>query len=115
MTTAGDENRHYVVTRLQVADAVAHLFHDAGGFVAKGHGHRSRAVTVDHRKVRMAQAGRLDLHQHLVVARRVQFQLLDHQRPGLVVGPLGTDSLQYSSSNLHGHSPCSVRSVICKT
>jgi hypothetical protein len=74
-----------VVAGLEVVHARAERLDHAGGFVAQHHRQRPWPVAVDHRQVRVAQAGGLDPHQHFAGAGGVELDRLDRQRPRLRV------------------------------
>jgi hypothetical protein len=82
----GDEGEDHVVPRPQLMDARADLPHDPGSLVAQDHRHGPRPGAIDHREVRMAQAGGRHLHQHLPGPRPLQLHLLHGKRPGFAIG-----------------------------
>jgi len=61
--------------------AGADLRDDAGAFVAQHQGQRQRKFLLHDDDVRMAHAGGDDADDHLVVARIVELQGLDRERP----------------------------------
>ena len=84
----GDEPEHHVIAGLEPVDAVSHLLHDPGTFVAADHRRRryeARDVAVHGVLVGVAHARGHHLDQHLIVFRRIEFDLLD--TPRLVVFP----------------------------
>jgi hypothetical protein len=93
MTAAGNKHGYYVITRRKILNAVSHCLYHTGGFVAQRHGYWPRPVAVDHGQVGMAQTSRSDLHQHLVVAGRIELQFLDDQGLGVLIGTMGANSL----------------------
>jgi hypothetical protein len=53
----------------------ADLFDDAGSFMPEQHRHRSHAVAVDDREIRVTHARRLDADEHLALARWLEVDL----------------------------------------
>ena len=70
-----------MIARLDAGHARADLAHDARAFVAEDRGKHAFAVeTVQRVGVGVANAGRLDLDQHLARLRPFQIELDDFQR-----------------------------------
>ena len=69
-----------MIAFLQVRDAVAHGFDDAGHFVAEHHRHRSRAVAVDHGEIGVTEPGGAHADEHLTWSGRCELELFDRQR-----------------------------------
>jgi hypothetical protein len=69
-----------MVARLQVIYALAHFDDGPGRLMADRHGHWTRPAPVDHREIRVAEAGRGDLDQHFTWPRRLQLQRLNGER-----------------------------------
>jgi hypothetical protein len=65
------------------------------------HRHRPRPFAVDDGEIRVAQAGSADSDQHFVAARWCQRQLLDDQRPGILVGMREPDLAQDGGACFH--------------
>ena len=101
VTAAGHERAHDVIADREVGHARAHLDDLPGGLVAEDHRHRARAVAVDGRQIRVTQARRVHLEQHLAGLRPTELEGLDGQRPGLVVGTGRGHFAQYGGSGLH--------------
>ena len=92
----GHEDEHDVVTDGEVVAGVrADLLHDAGGLVAQRHRQRPGPVAVDHREVRVAQAGGLDPDQDLPGPGRIELELFDDKGFGLRVGGTGPGGFEY--------------------
>lgn len=66
-----------MITDGKVVHSVAELFDNASGFVTERHRHRSGAIAIDHRQVRMAQPRRLDAYKNFAGTRRRQIEFLD--------------------------------------
>jgi hypothetical protein len=67
---ARHEHEHDVIARREVAHARAELAHDPGRLVPQRHRRRPRPIAVDHREIRVAQPGGLDLDQDLAALSR---------------------------------------------
>ena len=65
------------------------------------HRRRPRAVTVDHGQVRVAEARRLDLDQHLAIAGGIEVQFLDGQWPRVLVGAIHAHGIENGRAYLH--------------
>jgi hypothetical protein len=98
---SGQEGERDVLPDLQVVDAGSELLHDAGGLVAQEHGDGTGAGPVEHRKVGMADSGRRDAHQDLVLLGAVQFERADADRGAGRVGGLAPDLFENRSCDLH--------------
>ena len=70
-----------MVARPQVGDAGPHALHDARALVAQDHGvGRVAAGAVHAVEAAVADTGRHHLHVDLAGARRVEVDVIDHQR-----------------------------------
>ena len=79
--------RNDVIALLQAGDALAHLHHHAGAFVAENRREQTLGIGAGEGVfVGVADAGRLDLDQHLAFARAVE---LDGFQAQLVAGLAG--------------------------
>jgi hypothetical protein len=78
---AGDERGDDVIARLQVGDADADLFDDAGPFVPRAERHRSRVGSCQHVDVAVAQAAGHVAHEHLVLLGLVDIDVDDLVAP----------------------------------
>src|SRR6266516_4824185 len=85
MTASGYEGKHDMIVRLHVLDTRPHLAHNPTGFMAQNHGQLTGDRAIDCGKVRVAEACTRDFHKHLALVKRLQFHLLDDQRPCLSV------------------------------
>ncbi|MNI44519.1 hypothetical protein D3C73_988990 [compost metagenome] len=72
--------QHHVVAGLQFTHVGADRLDDPRALMAQHRRQRHRIVLVTHDQVGMAQAGRHDLHQYLIVLRATQTRLLDDKR-----------------------------------
>ncbi|MNR51595.1 hypothetical protein D3C85_1712880 [compost metagenome] len=78
MPTTGHEHHDHMIARLKVADSFAQRFDHASSLMAERHGHRPRAVAIDHRKVGMTKTCGTDTHQHFARPRRRQLDGLNN-------------------------------------
>ncbi len=106
------EGHDHMVAGREIRDAWPELRHHAGGFVPERDGHRARAVAVDSGEIRMADAGRRDLDEHLAGAGLRQAHRLDRERARLGIGPRQTGLPQHRRTNTHhGVSPAQTEAV----
>ena len=91
-------------------DARADRLDLAGGLVAEGHGQRPRARAVDHREVRVAQAGRADADEQLPRAGVVELDVDDLERARLGVGVREPRRAQDGGAGPHARRSSAVRS-----
>jgi hypothetical protein len=90
-----------MITDGKVVHSVAELFDNASGFMAKRHWHRARAITVDHRQVRMAEPGRFDADKNFANTRRLEIELFDFQRPRLRIWMRGAHCFENCGADFH--------------
>jgi hypothetical protein len=83
LAAAWREHQCDMVAGLEVVHTRTEFLHHAGGLVPQHHRQRPRPVAVDRGQVGVAQAGRLDLHQHLALAGFVELDFLDVHRPAI--------------------------------
>ena len=69
-----------MVAALQVADALAELFHDACALMAEHERQRQRDRARDRREVGVAHAARGEAHQRFAALRCVDRHLFDYDR-----------------------------------
>jgi hypothetical protein len=69
--------------------------------VTEQHGHRTHAIAVDDREIRVAQPGRLDAHEDLTRPRRVEVELPHRDGSRCGIWPLATDLLEDCAGDLH--------------
>ncbi len=81
VTATRDEAAHHVVARFDLGDARTDLFDDAGTLVTAHDRKARRQITVGEVQVGMAQPGSDVPDQHFTVARTVEIQLDDLERP----------------------------------
>src|SRR5690606_37829445 len=75
----GHEYRHHVVTRLQIGNTGASLYHLGRRLMPQHHGQAARAVSIDDREIGMTEPGNLDLYQHFANARWIEFDVRNGQ------------------------------------
>src|SRR6266536_302493 len=105
MTASGHEGKHDMIVRLHAHDTRPHLAHNPTGFMAQNHWQLTGDRPIDCGKVRVAEACTHNFHQHLAWARRLQFYLLDHQRPCLSVRLGLLHFIDHSSACAHCYPP----------
>lgn len=103
-TAARQEHRGDLLSHGQVCDVLTDFFHDTRSLMAKQHGRGPYPISIDHGKIRMAQACSPNTNQYLVRAGIVQVQLRDVQWLRLRVGTLQADLFEDCSGDLHGDS-----------
>ncbi len=72
---------------------------DARGLVAEQHRHGPRAVAVDHGQVGVAHARRLDAHEQLVGAGRIELELADGDRARRRERTLASELLEHGAGD----------------
>ena len=99
---ARDKHQHDMIAGFEVAHAFADVLDDSRRLVAERHRDGPRPRAVDHRKVRMAEAGAGDLDQRLAAARGAKVELHDFERLRLRVGRGEAGLAENGSLDAHG-------------
>lgn len=100
----GHEHDDHVVALAEITDTGTHFHDHTRAFVAQRDRGGPRSRTVDDRQVRMAEPRRADPHQHLVLAGRIERDLVDLQGTGRGAGLGGTEAGEDGGKDLHGGS-----------
>ena len=87
VAAGGQERQHHAVAGREIAFGVAGFEHRRCRLMPQRHRHRPDAVAVDHRQVRMTQAGGVDADEQLAGAGRGEVELGQRQRAAVANGP----------------------------